>query len=113
MFENQVTKALRALANSFGTLPEASLMDVLEQFNAGFKTGYEWPDIWENSRPGGPYIRGGGYHNCCEKQYPNHENCKTCTATTQSKVENTAWLKGWDVGHGKKLAEGRSNPPRT
>lgn len=60
------------------------------QWDAGYKSGLEWPDIWEtHGEPGGPFV-----------------------LNEQTRAENKAWREAWRKGHDEKLRTKRSNPPR-
>lgn len=58
----------------------ASTYSKIDKYLEGYNSGLNWPDKWEKSRPGGPYV----------------------SATQQSLDENRLWLKGWDSGHKEK-----------
>lgn len=59
-----------------------------DAFIDGFRRGLFWPDKWEEGRgkPGGPFV------------YDSE----------QSREENRAWKKGWELGHSQKLAGKRA-----
>ena len=81
---------------------------ILDKFNDGYLTGYHWPDEWKY-RPGGPWIYSCG----CQRGRYFKTECPTCGKAEQSRSEHAAWMKGWDLGHAKKLVEGRNNPRPT
>jgi hypothetical protein len=55
-----------------------------ESYRDGFLCGLTWKDAWEtHGKPGGPWIL---------------SNCP------RSYAANKAWIRGWDTGHGAKLA---------
>lgn len=55
-------------------------------YNEGFRKGVSWPDQWEGTGlPGGPRI------------------IKDCSV---SRIENAAYLTGWNIGHNHKISSG-------
>lgn len=103
MFSNTTCDATKELGDLKKFIPNDTIL-VLDKFHDGYLTGYNWPDVW-NYRPGGPFL-----HSCRISHYYNERHtCKSCIMTKQSLAEHVAWMKGWDLGHAKKLKEGRKN----
>lgn len=72
---------------------EAEERKIDEGFLEGYKNGLTWPDAWEkHGNPGGPWVSAGDL--------------------VSSKV-NSAWKRGWRLGHAHKLERGISNPLRS
>ena len=63
---------------------EGSEIRKIEAYQRGRLKGMFWPDIWEGSEPGGPWM---------------HDE--------QTRQENALWRQGWKEGHREKLSSGR------
>lgn len=106
MFTDTTCDATKELASLTDVIP-AGTISILEKFNDGHQTGYNWPDAWGKTCPGGPWIFS------CGSSHWHRNKCEWCDKAAQSRAEHAAWIKGWMLGHAKKLTEGRKNPVPT
>lgn len=65
--------------------PQTLNKGIVDKYLEGFKSGVEWPDRWEDHKPGGPYVSGSKFDG------------------GQSARENEAWKLGWEDGHALKI----------
>jgi hypothetical protein len=72
-------------------------------FNDGLMSGLNWPDVWEDHKPGGPWVPSISY---------KPADPKWVAKCQQAEANRKAWLEGWEEGHHEKVVTNRVNPMR-